>query len=185
MATRFSHLCIDVKDVTCAQSFYTDYFGLRFEKQVVNNDGVPIIVYLTLGDYTLLELWQREDNAPTHSHLSFHVDDIRVFTQALQAKGISVSEPVIRSSGNTLAFLQDPDGNTIELLCSEVNHTLSQQESAHVLHDDIGEDILRVVIQDFRTYKEKAEGAFAQLTDGDLHWTEVRNRTVLPSSSSI
>ncbi len=118
MATRFAHLCFYVKDLARSLAFYTDYFSLHFDKQVVGADGQPFVVFLILGDGTLLELWQHDTAGAMHGHLAFWVDDIVDFAQELRAQGIAVSEPDLRPSGNTIAFLQDPDGNTIELLCA-------------------------------------------------------------------
>lgn len=117
MATRFAHICFIVEDFSRAQAFYTGFFGLRFEKQIAGPDGHPICVFLALGDGVSLELLQRGAHGPMHGHLAFWVDDLVAFSNVLRDKGVAVTDPDLRPSGNSVAFLVDPDGNTIELVC--------------------------------------------------------------------
>jgi catechol 2,3-dioxygenase-like lactoylglutathione lyase family enzyme len=117
MATRFGHLCFLVTDLARAQAFYTRHFGLQVEKLVPGLDGKPS-AFLTLGGVTFLELWEAEAPGAMHGHLALWVDDIEAFAQTLAGEGITVSPRDLRPSGNTIAFLNDPDGNTIELLCA-------------------------------------------------------------------
>lgn len=117
MATRFAHLCFFVTDLARAEAFYTRYFGLALDKRVVGLDGKPAL-FLRLGEETFLELWEREAPGAIHGHVAFWVDDLVSFSSTLRAGGIAVSDPDLRPSGNTIAFLDDPDGNTVELLCA-------------------------------------------------------------------
>ena len=117
MATRFAHDCFMVEDLSRAQAFYTGFFGLSFEKQVAGPDGKPFCVFLVLGDGISLELLQKKERGSIHGHLAFWVDDLVAFSKALREQGIAVTDPELRPSGNSTAFLKDPDGNTIELVC--------------------------------------------------------------------
>ena len=117
MPTRFAHLCFHVNDLARAQEFYTRHFGLTVEKQVPGLDGRPA-AFLALNGSTFLELWEQDNPAGMHGHVAFWVEDIEAFAQAMARAGIAVSPRNLRPTGNTIAFLSDPDGNTIELLCA-------------------------------------------------------------------
>ena len=117
MTTRFAHVCFIVEDLSLAQKFYTGFFDLQFEKQIAGPDGKPICVFLTLRDGVSLELLQKAGHGPMHGHLAFWVDDLVAFSKVLRDKGVAVTDPDLRPSGNSVAFLVDPDGNTIELVC--------------------------------------------------------------------
>ena len=117
MATRFAHVCFFVEDLSRAQAFYAGHFGLKFEKQVAGPDGKPRCIFLVLGVGVLLELMRHAEHGPMHGHMAFWVDDLVAFSKGLRDNGIAVTEPELRPSGNSTAFLKDPDGNTIELVC--------------------------------------------------------------------
>lgn len=118
MPTRFGHLCFFVKDVIASQDFYTRHFNLMFGKQLVDENGKPFQIFLSFGNDTFLELWEQPEYGPMFGHVAFWVEDIHEFAQNMRKQGIPVTDPDLRPSGNTIAFLKDPDGNTIELLCA-------------------------------------------------------------------
>ncbi len=118
MSIRFGHLCFFVKDVIASQNFYMGHFNIGFDKQLVDENGKPFQVFLKLGNDTLLELWEQKENGAMFGHVAFWVDDIHEFAENMRRQGIPVTDPDLRPSGNIIAFLQDLDGNTIELLCA-------------------------------------------------------------------
>ncbi|MEI7832608.1 MAG: VOC family protein [bacterium] len=118
MATRYGHLCFFVQDLEKSRSFYLNNFDMVLDKEVPGDNGVVKQIFIKTSDGMLLELWEQQDNGPMHGHVAFWVDDIVAFSAGLRANGIVVSAPDLRPSGNTIAFLEDPDCNTIELLCA-------------------------------------------------------------------
>jgi lactoylglutathione lyase len=118
MSIKFGHLCFFVKDVLKSQDFYMRHFNLEFDKHLVDENGKPFQVFLKLGDNTFLELWEQKEYGAMYGHAAFWVEDIHEFAKTMRQQGIPVTDPDLRPSGNTIAFLKDPDGNTIELLCA-------------------------------------------------------------------
>ena len=51
---------------------------------------------------------------PSH-HGAFEVDDIDAAEKALQAKGIETTDITTRNDGQRALYLNDPDGNRIEI----------------------------------------------------------------------
>ncbi len=140
-----NHTGFVVSDMECSRAFYRDLLGLREERdQILEGEfiselvGYPDarlhIVYLGMGDMRhsveliqylnppgdTVALPQRHQVGATH--LGVIVDDLDAFYQELSAKGVRfVSPPAIRPnpiypSASKGCYMQDPDGNWLELL---------------------------------------------------------------------
>lgn len=111
------HIGIYVKDLEESLSFYREVFGFplysRFEA------GEAKIATLDIGG-GLLELVERPGSpgkAPegNWSHIALHVEDFDGKVGKLESMGFELRK-VTMASGDRLAFFQDPDGHTLELM---------------------------------------------------------------------
>ena len=139
MIKRMHHTGFVVSDLEKAVDFYRDGAGLevqsRYERigapieQVVGYKGAHLrIAVLGLGGEHLLELIQYVSPPPAErptgersvlggAHLAFQVDDIEGTLEALAGNGAQTMNPPAEvAPGRKACYLQDPDGNWIELL---------------------------------------------------------------------
>ena len=148
MITRMNHTGFVVRDLERAIEFYRDVIGLALIK-TIELDGGPIdevvgyrnanllIALLGVGDGHVLELIQYvrppgserptdERNAAGATHLAFDVEDIEQTFQRLVDRGARKLNPPIEVRADLkCCYLQDPDGNWIELLEASASQTSS------------------------------------------------------------
>lgn len=143
MITGMNHTGFVVKDVEASAEFYMNVIGLK-EVARRERDGGPIsdvvgyenthlkavLLGLDENGSHILELVQyirpEASDRPTEeravlgaSHLCFDVDDINATFDAMIASGAKkLNRPVEVSPGRVVCYLQDPDGNWIELIQS-------------------------------------------------------------------
>ena len=141
MITGMNHTGFVVKDLDRSTAFYRDVVGLQVVGSM-ERQGAPIshlIGYddvhlkrrlLSAGDGHMLELIQYihppgadrpsdDRNTLGASHLAFDVDDIEATFRHLVGNGaLKLNPPVELQPGRTACYLQDPDGNWIELIQS-------------------------------------------------------------------
>jgi catechol 2,3-dioxygenase-like lactoylglutathione lyase family enzyme len=139
MIKGMDHMGFIVTDLEKAIAFYRDVVGLP-EVRRLERDGGPIDnvlgyrnthikgAMLSLGEGHLLELIQyinpNPDGRPTEeraviggSHLGLRVEDIDAEFAKLVANGAKdLNPPVEVAPGRKVCYMQDPDGNWIELL---------------------------------------------------------------------
>ena len=120
MITGLAHVCFIVGDLASSIAFYRDKLGFEPAFESVRDDGTKFGQYLHIGGRTFIELFQgdpREPNADTMSyrHFCLEVDDIESTVAELRERGVEVSEVKTGSDNSWQAWLEDPDGNRIEL----------------------------------------------------------------------
>ncbi len=139
MITGMNHTGFVVRDLDASVRFYRDVVGLKIVR-TMERDGAPIsqvIGYenthlkgtiLSAGDSHSLELIQYINPAPTErpteernalgaSHLAFNVDDIEETFERLVRDGArKLNPPATMQPGRKACYMQDPDGNWIELI---------------------------------------------------------------------
>ena len=139
MVQKLHHTGFVVKNVEESTAFYRDVVGLRliraYERigtgidQVVGYENAHLsAAILDLGDGHILELIEyinptskdrptEERNVLGATHLALLVDDIHALYARVAAKGAQVMNPPAElEPGRTACYLQDPDGNWLELL---------------------------------------------------------------------
>ncbi|MFB6140983.1 MAG: VOC family protein [Halosimplex sp.] len=130
------HTGTTVADLERAVEFYTEIFDLEvlaeFESSGANfSRGVGVenatgrFAHLD-GDGTRVELVEYDPaggeavaesvNDRGAKHLGFGVDDVEAFYEGLPDDVETVSEPQTSSTGTTILFLRDPEGNLVEVL---------------------------------------------------------------------
>jgi catechol 2,3-dioxygenase-like lactoylglutathione lyase family enzyme len=139
MITELHHTGFVVRDLEKAIGFYRNVIGLRLIAEMERTGG-PIsqvvgyenthlkIGKLAVGDGHFLELIEYVNPTagarPTDercvlggSHLAFEVDDIEATYRQLTSRGANkLNPPVEVAPGRKACYLQDPEGNWIELV---------------------------------------------------------------------
>lgn len=139
MIRQLHHTGFVVADLEKAVAFYRDGVGLeeqgRYERtgpgieQVVGYEGAHLqIVLMGLGGEHNLELIQYRSPDPAQrpteersvlgaTHLAFQVDDIEKAFQTMVSNGAkALNPPKELAAGRVACYIQDPDGNWLELL---------------------------------------------------------------------
>lgn len=121
--TSLAHVALKVRDIGRSLAFYVDQLGFA-EMFRLHRDGRLWIVYLRITDDQYLELFPdgEGERAPDReatgvNHICLGVDDIGAATAALEAKGVRLTvAPKLGADHNWQAWIEDPDGNRIELM---------------------------------------------------------------------
>jgi len=130
------HVGTTVSDLDRAVDFYTEVFDIevanRFTAsgeafstgvgvpnatgQFAHLDGDGVVVELVEYDPEGDEAAAESVNDRGAKHLAFGVDDVEDFYENLPEDVETVSEPQTSSTGTTILFVRDPEGNLIEVL---------------------------------------------------------------------
>jgi lactoylglutathione lyase len=134
---RFNHVALRVRDVPRSLAFYEGVLGFREAFRVNRPDGRLGLIYVQFGPDQFVELFEggdgehQPDPAPDGSgylHFCLTVEDLNATLAALRAKGMEVGSPRTGTSGATIYFIEDPDGNKIEL--AEMNASSQTRQAA-------------------------------------------------------
>lgn len=122
--TGIGHVAIRVADIDRSLAFYTGRLGFPEMLRLHRDDGSLWLVYLRITDEQYLELFPdavgeraAPEDANGLNHLCLTVDDIEAVVARLAERGVPLSRPLKRGAdGNRQAWVEDPDGNRIELM---------------------------------------------------------------------
>ena len=130
------HVGITVSDLDRAVDFYTDTFDLpviarfsvsgeafatgvdvpnatgRFTHLDADGVRLELVEYDPEGDDAHAE----RVNQPGAAHVGLEVDDVPAFYDGLAEDVTTLSPPQTTESGTTICFVQDPEGNLVEVL---------------------------------------------------------------------
>ena len=125
MIRGIGHVAFRVTDLGRALDFYCGTLGFR-EAFRLERDGEPSpwIVYLHVAPGHFLELFPGGEGtvaprgrAAGYNHFCLVVDDMQATLSDLRARGLrAAGEPVRGMDANWQFWLEDPDGNAIELM---------------------------------------------------------------------
>ena len=121
---KFSHTMIRVKDIDKSLRFYTEVMGLKQLRKMelpkatlyfVSDERECCAIELTYNHEQSKDGYQ---HGTYFGHLAFETNDIDSFTGKLQAFGMDYTRPpfLIKAEGPRIAFLEDPDGFSIEII---------------------------------------------------------------------
>ena len=108
-----NHITYNVKDKDAALKWYEDILGLKQIPKMVDADH---LYWLQLPSGAMVHIIENADapSAPSH-HTAFEVDDIEASREYLVQKGIETTEIQTRNDGQRAMYLNDLDGNRIEI----------------------------------------------------------------------
>jgi lactoylglutathione lyase len=121
---KFVHVATRTKDLEGAVRFYRE-LGLRETRRRELTRGKATLVFLEPEEANFaIELvynWGKDDAYPggeRFGHFAFEVEDIDAVLPAIEVLGGRVTRPpyLLEGDGPRLAFIEDPDGNAIELI---------------------------------------------------------------------
>jgi len=121
---KFEHVATRTRDLEAAVRFYQQ-LGLRETRRSELTKGRATLVFMAPeeGNFAieLVYNWGKDDAYPggeRFGHFAFAVEDIDAVVPAIEAAGGRVTRPpyLLEGSGPRLCFVEDPDGNAIELI---------------------------------------------------------------------
>jgi catechol 2,3-dioxygenase-like lactoylglutathione lyase family enzyme len=134
---RFNHVAFRVGDVARSLAFYVGVLGFREAFRVYHPDGRLGLIYVQFGPDQFVELFEGGPDgrqpAPAaegsgYLHFCLTVEDLEATLTALRARGVPAGPSRIGTSGARICFIQDPDGNQIEL--AELNAESRTRQAA-------------------------------------------------------
>jgi lactoylglutathione lyase len=122
--TGLGHVAIKVTDLDRSLDYYVNKLGFPEMLRLKKDDGSTWLVYLRITDDQYLEVFPGAENdrapgwdANGMNHLCLTVDNIDTVLAQIAAAGLTLLLPLKTAiDGNRQAWLEDPDGNRIELM---------------------------------------------------------------------
>jgi lactoylglutathione lyase len=138
----FGHVAIKVKDLDATLRFYSGTLGFPEMLRLFKDDGSVWLIYLRITDDVFLEVFPgaENDRAPGRNangvnHLCLMIDNLDAFCPALEANGVPLTAAIkMGADGNRQAWIEDPDGNRIELM--EMHPDCLQYKALKRLHQE-------------------------------------------------
>ncbi|MCR9239474.1 MAG: VOC family protein [Alphaproteobacteria bacterium] len=133
------HLALKVRDLEASAKFYRDQVGFAEMDRLTHDNGDTWLIYLRITDTQFLELMISDspdpapaDGATGTTHFCFAIDDLDVEADRLNANGVKLTSQIkLGEDGNRGAWIEDPDGNRIELM--EMNPDCLQYRAIRAL----------------------------------------------------
>ncbi len=129
MIRKLAHLNFVTNDLEKIIDFYVNKLGLKVKFTLDNKEGKPFGYYFACGDTTFLEffdqamaveMWggnvQALNIGTRYRHFCLEVTGLDEFCQMLKDKGVQVSPITMGMDNSRQAWIDDPDGNAIELM---------------------------------------------------------------------
>jgi lactoylglutathione lyase len=121
---RFNHVGFRCKDIEASIKWYEEVLGFREAFRTHKPDGDLALVYVQFGPDQFIEFFpgghdghvgEASETASGYRHLCITVPDLHEALATLKAKGLEIKAPWVGLSGALIYFIDDPDGNKIEL----------------------------------------------------------------------
>jgi len=108
-----NHVTYNVVDKEKARRFWVEILGV---KQIPKQVDVEHIIWLQLPSGAMVHIVETPEGPSTPSHHgAFEVDDIDAAARVVQQRGIETTDITTRNDGQRVFFLNDPEGNRIEI----------------------------------------------------------------------
>jgi lactoylglutathione lyase len=122
--TGIGHVAIKVTDLGRSLDYYVNKLGFAEMMRLHKDDGSVWLVYLRITDEQYLEVFPGAENtrapgwnANGLNHVCLTVDNIDPVLAQIESAGLPLLLPLKTAvDGNRQAWLEDPDGNRIELM---------------------------------------------------------------------
>ena len=108
-----NHVTYNLTDKELAARFWEEVLGVKRIPKQVDSDH---IIWLQIPSGAMVHLIETPDgpSIPSH-HGAFEVDDIEAANKAVIAMGIETTDINTRNDGQRVFFINDPEGNRIEI----------------------------------------------------------------------
>lgn len=143
---RFAHVALNCRNQAATEAFYAKHFGFRRARvlDVGSKPGEEQIIFIKRGE-TYLELFQAKGEAPIAPptndgyawpgirHIAFQVDDVNAALAELGDDAKVTLGPFAFDSfipGWRTVWVQDPDGNIVEISQGFVDATITPPQTA-------------------------------------------------------
>lgn len=122
--TSIGHVAIKVTDLDRSLDYYVNKLEFPEMLRLHHDDGKVWLCYLRITDEQYLEVFPGAENdrapgwnANGMNHMCWTIDDLDATVGRIKAKGIELLSEIKKGAdGNRQAWLEDPDGNRIELM---------------------------------------------------------------------
>jgi catechol 2,3-dioxygenase-like lactoylglutathione lyase family enzyme len=135
MIKQFAHLCFKTSQLERMTAFYRDALGATVRFRYRNQAGQPIGCYFAFGENTFVEVFDHADaHRRSHSakplepleeprdpwlmrynHFCLQIENLDEYVALLEARGVTVTGRKTGNDNSRQAWVNDPDGNLIEL----------------------------------------------------------------------
>jgi catechol 2,3-dioxygenase-like lactoylglutathione lyase family enzyme len=116
------HVGVYAQDAERLALWYRETLGLR-EMQRIGKDGRPPVIFLRGDEGAVVEILptaeepaERELKRPGYTHLGIPVDSLEGERERLSGLGIEMWGIRETSNGWVIGYLNDPEGNILELI---------------------------------------------------------------------
>ncbi|MDP2607324.1 MAG: VOC family protein [Deltaproteobacteria bacterium] len=120
---RFGHVAFKVADTDRSVRWYADAFGARKIYHAEAKGERPELMFLEFARGQLIELFSGGKNIPTsppdpigYLHICLLVDDLEQALEHLAEMNVKPVRKFIGRAEQRIAFINDPDGNSIEVM---------------------------------------------------------------------
>lgn len=120
---RFGHVAFKVADVEKSIRWYGDAFGAKVIYRVAAGDNRPALMFLEFSKGQCVELFPGGKNmlaSPPdpigYIHFCLVIDNLEQALEHLATMGVQPERKFIGRAKQRIAFVNDPDGNSIELM---------------------------------------------------------------------
>ena len=137
MIRKLAHLNFVTNDLEPIIDFYVNKLGMQVKFTLDNKEGKPFGYYFACGDTTFLEFFDQKMAAEVwggkveelnigtrYRHFCLEVTGLEAFCETLKSKGVAVTDIRMGMDNSRQAWINDPDGNAIELM--EYGHSSMQ-----------------------------------------------------------
>jgi catechol 2,3-dioxygenase-like lactoylglutathione lyase family enzyme len=116
--TGVSELVLEVVDLEAAEHFYRDVLGLPVVERWEDRGAVWVMA----GERTRIGLWTPQvglagGRGGIHVHFAMHIAeaDYQAAVDGIRSRGVAVEEITFGTDHGRAAYVNDPDGNVVEL----------------------------------------------------------------------
>ncbi len=124
--TGVSELVLEVEDLGVAEAFYSGVLGLPVVERWPDREAIWVMA----GERTRIGLWRPQvglagGRGGAHVHFAMHIaeEDYKTAVALLRERGQEVEEIAFDGAGRA-AYVDDPDGNVVELWTWDVGEHL-------------------------------------------------------------
>jgi catechol 2,3-dioxygenase-like lactoylglutathione lyase family enzyme len=111
--TGIHHSSIVVTDMSRARRFYAELLGLPEVQRPAN--FVTPVVWFEVGDEQIHLIPSDHADSESPRHVALHVEDARAAREHFRSRGVPIEETTPLAGADRF-FIQDPDGNKVEMI---------------------------------------------------------------------